>query len=65
MGARVVVTGASAGVGRATARLFAARGDHVALLARGDAGLRAVVEEITDRGGTRSPCPSTSPTRKH
>ncbi|MYW03566.1 SDR family NAD(P)-dependent oxidoreductase, partial [Streptomyces sp. SID3343] len=30
----VVVTGASAGIGRATARLFGARGDRVALLAR-------------------------------
>jgi NAD(P)-dependent dehydrogenase (short-subunit alcohol dehydrogenase family) len=52
MGGRVVVvTGASAGVGRATARLFAARGDHVALLARGEAGLRAAVDEITESGG--------------
>ncbi len=35
----VVVTGASGGIGRATARLFAARGDTVALLARGARGL--------------------------
>ncbi|HEV2087732.1 MAG TPA: SDR family NAD(P)-dependent oxidoreductase, partial [Cryptosporangiaceae bacterium] len=33
-----MVTGASAGVGRATARLFAARGARVALLARGESG---------------------------
>lgn len=45
----VVVTGASAGVGRATAREFAARGDRVALIARGEAGLRAAAEEIGDR----------------
>jgi len=35
----VVVTGASGGVGRAVARRFGARGDRVALLARGEAGL--------------------------
>lgn len=52
MGGRVVVvTGASAGVGRATARMFAERGDHVALVARGAAGLRAAVDEITAAGG--------------
>ncbi|GLW57335.1 SDR family oxidoreductase [Kitasatospora phosalacinea] len=46
----VVVTGASAGVGRAVARAFAARGDRVALLARGRAGLDAAVEEARDMG---------------
>jgi NADP-dependent 3-hydroxy acid dehydrogenase YdfG len=35
----VVITGASAGVGRATARKFAEQGAHVGLLARGRAGL--------------------------
>ena len=40
MSARVVVvTGASGGIGRATAVAFAARGDRVALLARGEVGL--------------------------
>jgi len=48
----VVVTGASAGVGRAVAREFAARGDRVALVARGDGGLKAAVAEITEAGGT-------------
>lgn len=47
----VVVTGASAGVGRATARAFAARGDAVGLIARGAAGLEAAAREITDAGG--------------
>jgi short-subunit dehydrogenase len=35
----VVITGASAGVGRAVAQAYAARGDRLALLARGRAGL--------------------------
>lgn len=36
----VVVTGASAGVGRAVAQAYAARGDRLALIARGRAGLQ-------------------------
>jgi NAD(P)-dependent dehydrogenase (short-subunit alcohol dehydrogenase family) len=35
----VVVTGASAGIGRACVRAFGARGDTVAWLARGETGL--------------------------
>ena len=46
----VVITGASAGVGRATARAFAARGDSVALLARGRDGLDAAEREVRERG---------------
>ncbi len=46
-----VVTGASAGVGRATARALAAEGFDVALLARGSAGLSAVAEEVATAGG--------------
>ncbi|SHE95532.1 SDR family oxidoreductase [Streptoalloteichus hindustanus] len=46
----VVVTGASAGVGRATAREFAERGDHVALLARGQHGLEAAADDVTAAG---------------
>jgi NAD(P)-dependent dehydrogenase (short-subunit alcohol dehydrogenase family) len=45
-----VVTGASAGVGRATARIFAENGYDVALLARGDAGLEAAAKEVTAAG---------------
>ena len=48
----VVVTGASGGVGRATARAFAARGARVALLARGTTGLAAAADEVRAAGGT-------------
>jgi len=51
----VVVTGASGGIGRASARLFADRGDRVALLARGSRGLDAVAAEVRARGGTALP----------
>ena len=47
----VVITGASGGVGRATARAFARRGDRVALLARGRAGLDAAAAEVRALGG--------------
>jgi NAD(P)-dependent dehydrogenase (short-subunit alcohol dehydrogenase family) len=46
----VVVTGASAGVGRATARAFAARGAKVGLIARGRDGLEAARREAEGLG---------------
>ncbi|MFF8971138.1 SDR family oxidoreductase [Streptomyces sp. NPDC014995] len=46
-----MVTGASGGVGRATARAFAARGDRVALLARGREGLAAAADDVQRAGG--------------
>ena len=47
----VVITGASAGVGRATARAFARQGASVALLARGAAGLEGARREVEALGG--------------
>lgn len=46
MGRVVVITGGTAGVGRATARRFARAGDAVAVLARGHDRLAATVSEI-------------------
>jgi NAD(P)-dependent dehydrogenase (short-subunit alcohol dehydrogenase family) len=47
----VVITGASAGVGRATARAFGKRGARVGLIARGNDGLEAAKREIEEYGG--------------
>ena len=48
----VVITGASAGIGRAVARLFGERGARVGLIARGEEGLRGAAEDVTAAGGT-------------
>src|SRR3954470_7494716 len=47
----VVITGASAGVGRATARAFGKRGAKVGLIARGKDGLEGAKREIEQLGG--------------
>lgn len=47
----VVITGASAGVGRAIARAFGEEGARVALLARGIDGLEGARSEIDGAGG--------------
>ncbi|GAB4006131.1 SDR family oxidoreductase [Nocardioides ultimimeridianus] len=46
-----MVTGASAGVGRASAVAFGRRGDRVVLVARGEKGLEAAAEEVRRAGG--------------
>src|SRR5204863_8154677 len=51
MGKIVVITGASAGVGRAAVRAFAERGYDVAMLARGTDGLEAAAKEVEQEGG--------------
>ncbi len=47
----VVVTGASAGVGRAIVQAFSKRGAYIGLLARGQAGLEAAAREVEALGG--------------
>ena len=47
----VVVTGASAGVGRAVVRRFAQDGARIALIARGRDGLEAAAREVEQAGG--------------
>jgi NAD(P)-dependent dehydrogenase (short-subunit alcohol dehydrogenase family) len=51
----VVINGGSAGIGRATARLFGRRRDRVAVLARGTDGLAGAAEEISAACGIALP----------
>lgn len=46
-----IITGASSGIGRAAAILFAAHGASVVLVARREEPLNGAIEEIEDRGG--------------
>src|SRR5438552_16237498 len=50
----VVITGASAGVGRATVRAFARQGADIGLIARGKDGLKAALREV-EAAGCRAP----------
>jgi short-subunit dehydrogenase len=54
----VVVTGASAGLGRAIANEFGEQKAQVALLARGKKGLEAAAAEIESLGGKALPLPT-------
>src|SRR5690349_8651320 len=54
----VAITGASAGIGRAVARLFGERGAQVGLIARGEDGLRGAAEDVTAAGGTAHAVPA-------
>ena len=47
----VMITGASAGVGRAVAQAFARRGASIGLFARGRAGLEGAARDIASAGG--------------
>lgn len=47
----IVITGASSGIGLATARLAAGRGARVVMAARNEADLKAAAEEICANGG--------------
>jgi len=53
-----VVTGGSAGVGRAAVREFAASGYDVAILARGAAGLEGAAADVRSAGGRALPVPA-------
>jgi NAD(P)-dependent dehydrogenase (short-subunit alcohol dehydrogenase family) len=54
----IAITGASAGIGRAAARMFGQRGDRVGLIARGEAGLDAAVRDVQRAGGTALAAPT-------
>jgi uncharacterized protein len=57
MAALVLVTGASSGIGEATARRYGAGGAHVLLLARNAEKLAAIAEAIRKAGGKATPYP--------
>src|SRR5215211_7165302 len=54
----VVITGASAGVGRATAQRFAWDGAQIGLLARGKEGLEGARRDVQALGGEALPIPT-------
>jgi len=51
-GSRILITGASQGIGRCLAELAAARGGRVVAVARSDGLLRDLAERVRDEGGT-------------
>ena len=57
-GRLAVVTGASRGIGAATATAVAAAGAHVVLAARDREALEGVAKRIRDAGGQATPVPT-------
>lgn len=53
----VLITGASSGIGEATAKRYGASGAHVVLLARNAVRLTGVADAIRGSGGTATPYP--------
>lgn len=47
----VVITGASSGIGRATARLFSKNGENVVAVGRNEKELKILCREVSDEGG--------------
>ncbi|MBL1087610.1 glucose 1-dehydrogenase [Streptomyces actinomycinicus] len=56
-GKTIMITGCSSGIGAAAARLFAAEGAGVVLMARRERHLRELEEEITKNGGSALAAP--------
>lgn len=56
-GSTIMITGASSGIGAAAARLFAAEGAQVVLMARREERLKKLAEEIVSAGGSALPAP--------
>ena len=56
-GKLAVVTGASRGIGAATAEAIAAQGAHVILVARSSEGLEAIEQRIHESGGSATIAP--------
>ena len=54
---QAIITGVSSGIGRATAKAFAAAGAKVALVARREAQLHSLVDEIKASGGNAMAVP--------